>query len=92
METKVKNYVVKALNNGLKDKVTEIVNRELGLNARFEVNVEHYPWSEWTVTLFEIGDASKEAITGNPLLSQMFKSSKISVKVGYDELKRKCHL
>ena len=85
MDVQEKNQIVKALNKGLKEKVTEIVNRELGLQSEFDVFYGECGLSSWYVCFGERNNSSKEAITANPLLRQMFKDSKIFINVGLKE-------
>ena len=84
MEEKIKNKAIEILNNGLKDRIIDIVRSELGMHVTFEISADYYPWSQWVILLFETSDTSAKQLTYTPLLKQMFIDAKMSVRVWFD--------
>ena len=84
MEESVKNKAVEALRGGLLQKITSTINSELGIDTKFGITVDHYPWCGWTVRLDELGRSAEAAVTCNQLLAQMFKTASLSAKVYHD--------
>ena len=85
MKENNKNYIVSRLENGLMTEVSKLINKHLGVEIDLKMETSFYPWNGWHVALMETGDATTKILTSTPLLSQLFKKSKLEVQVGYNE-------
>ena len=71
--------------------IEQVVNENLGVDAKFEVKVlKPSHTTEQFVNLEEVGDATKKQMTATPLLKHLFVDATLEIKCFYEKQNTGC--